>query len=295
MSRIVAGLATEAAVAQAYIADITTKEKRAGGMGKVGAAFGIGFIIGPAIGGLLSPYGFWAPGMAAVLLSIANFLFVLLFLPEPNKNNKVTLSIEDERGGYIRSLFHALTRPITGTIYVIYFIVTLAFSAVPVIVPLLTMDLYNYTAVEMSYIFMYIGTLQALLQGVAISRITRLFGEEKLMIIGPLLMLLGIFFMPLISSIIVFFFSLTLMSSGIGITNTIVPSFLSQRTPPDEQGSVLGLTQSVSSIARVPGPLIGGLIYDFGGTNAPFITSSAILLVPVILGCKAFQACKIRK
>ena len=131
-----------------------------------------------------------------------------------------------------------------------------------------------------------------MLQGVAISRITRFFGEEKLMIIGPLLMLLGIFFMPLISSITVFFFSLTLMSFGIGITNTIVPSFLSQRTSPDEQGSVLGLTQSVSSIARVPGPLIGGLIYDFGGTIAPFMTSSAILIVPVILGCRVFQACK---
>jgi MFS family permease len=108
-------------------------------------------------------------------------------------------------------------------------------------------------------------------------------------------LLIGIFLMPLIRSVFVFFLSLTVMSFGIGVTNTVVPSFLSQRTSQNEQGGVLGLTQSVSSIARVPGPLIGGLIYDFGGTIAPFIASSGMLLLPVILGCRVFQKCKIGK
>ncbi|MFX0200384.1 MAG: hypothetical protein ACFFCW_30060, partial [Candidatus Hodarchaeota archaeon] len=77
--------------------------------------------------------------------------------------------------------------------------------------------------------------------------------------------------------------------------NTIVPSFLSQRTTPDQQGSVLGLTQSVSSIARVPGPVIGGLIYDLGGILSPFLTSAVMLLGSVILGCKTFHACRLER
>jgi multidrug resistance protein len=293
LSRIVAGIATEGAVAQAYIADITTKDQRAGGMGKVGAAFGIGFIIGPAIGGLLSPYGFWAPGVAAIILSLVNFLFVLLFLPESSTTFSAKTQSLKERKGHIRTILDAVSLPITGSVYVIYFIVTLAFSAIPVIVPFLVVDFFEFTAVEMSYIFTYIGILQALFQGVAISKIAKMVSEEKLIIIGPLLMFLGIFLMPLIPNIILFLVTLSTMSSGVAITNTIVPSFISKRTSPDEQGGVLGLTQSVSSLARVPGPLLGGVIYDFGGTIAPFLASSLMLLIPVIIGCRVFQKCRL--
>jgi multidrug resistance protein len=295
LSRVVAGLATEAGVAQAYIADITTREERAEGMGKVGASLGMGFIIGPAIGGLLSPYGFWAPGVAAVILSIINFFFVLFFLPETPKNND---SSEDkppkkESKGFFKTILSAFTTPLTGSIYLIYFIATLAFSTIPVIVPLLAVDLYNFTSVEMSYIFMYIGILQVFFQGVAINRINRIFSDKAMIIIGPLFMLCGIFLMPLTKSLILFFASLTIMSAGVSIINTTTPSFLSQRTSSDEQGGVLGLTQAVSSIARVPGPLIGGIIYDLGGTAAPFYTSSALLVSSVVLGCRVFQLCKI--
>jgi DHA1 family tetracycline resistance protein-like MFS transporter len=85
LSRIIAGMATESAVAQAYIVDITSEKERAKGIGRVGAAFGAGFIIGPAMGGFLSVYGFSAPGFAAFALALLNFLFVFLFLPEPTK------------------------------------------------------------------------------------------------------------------------------------------------------------------------------------------------------------------
>jgi MFS family permease len=295
LSRLVAGLATEAAVAQAYIADSTTKAERAKGMGKIGAALGIGFILGPAMSGFLSPYGFWAPGVAAVILSLVNFLFVLVFLPESIPKEPVSkeqVSLQNEGQVYLRRLIYAISQPLTGAVYIIYFIVTFAFSTIPVIVPLLVEEFYNFSAVEMSYLFMYIGVLQVLLQAGGIGKIMQKISEESLIIIGPLLMLGGIFVMPLTRSLIVFLGTLSLLSAGVALTNTIVPSFLSKRTPLDRQGQVLGLTQSVSSLARVPGPVVSGVIYDLGGTGMPFFVSAIILFLPVVLACKVFQKCQ---
>jgi MFS family permease len=292
---MVAGLATEAAVAQAYIADSTSKTDRASGMGKVGAALGIGFILGPALGGLLSPYGFWAPGIAAVILSFGNFLFVLVFLPESiSKEASLREQSSTQQGAqtFLRRIISAIAQPLTGAVYLIYFIVTFAFSAVPVIVPLLVEEFYNFSAVEMSYLFMYIGVLQVVLQGGGIGRIIKKVSEETLIIIGPLLMLCGLMIMPLMRNLLMFLVTVSMMSSGVALTNTIVPSFLSKRTSPEEQGQVLGLTQSISSLARVPGPVVSGVIYDLGGTGLPFFVSALLLFIPVILGCKVFQKCQ---
>ena len=288
LSRIVAGLATEGAVAQAYIADITSNEERAAGMGKVGAATGVGFILGPALGGFLSPYGFWAPGVAAMALGLLNLVFVLLFLPEPQVHKRSRPKLEE---GFARRLLDALTRPLTGQVFIIYFVITLAFAAVPVIVPLLAIDFYGFTSVEMSYVFIYIGVLQILLQGFAMGRLTRRIGEDRLIVLGPLLMLIGIFVMPLLPNLAVFAASLAMISFGVGLTNTAVPSFVSQRTPPEEQGAILGVTQSVSSIARIPGPLIGGVAFELAGLAAPFFLSSLMLMIPFLLGCRVFHAC----
>ena len=193
---------------------------------------------------------------------------------------------------FLRRIIYASSRPLTGAVYIIYFIVTFAFSAIPVIVPLLVEEFYNFSAVEMSYLFMYIGVLQVGLQGGGITRILRKVSEEALIIIGPLLMLCGLMIIPLIRNLPLFLVTVTMMSSGVALTNTIVPSFLSKRTPQDEQGQVLGLTQSIASLARVPGPVISGVIYDLGGIGLPFFVSAILLFIPVILGCKVFQKCQ---
>ncbi len=290
LSRIVAGLATETAVAQAYIADITSGRERAAGMGRVGAAHGAGFIIGPAIGGFLSVYGFSAPGYAAAFLSLLNLLFVLIFLPESNVG-KSNAYADGSKDGFLNRLSNALRRPLIGAVLVIHFIVFLAFSAIPVIVPLLGIEYFNIGSVEMSYVFMYIGLVQILLQGFVIGRIARKLGEEKLIGIGPLLMMLGILLMPLFPSIIVFLTSLTMIASGSGIMRTVVPSFISKLTAANEQGGVLGVASSVLSIATVPGPLIGGSLFEFAGLTVPFLASAALLAVAFILSCRVFQMC----
>ncbi|MDH5783136.1 MAG: MFS transporter [Candidatus Bathyarchaeota archaeon] len=293
LSRIVAGLATETAVAQAYIADITSKRERASGIGKVGAAHGAGFIIGPAIGGSLSVYGFSAPGFAAVFLTLLNLLFVLFFLPESleQKGPILQRGTTNLNGGLLRKLLAFLSKPLIGAVLVIFFIVFLSFSAIPVIVPLLGVIFFGFGPVEMSYFFIYIGAIQIILQGVVIGRLTKKIGEGKLIAFGPLLMLLGIFLMPLIPNISMFLFSLTMIAFGSGMMRTVVPSFISKITPAREQGGTLGATNSVASIATVPGPLVGGFLFEFAGLAAPFFASAAMLIVAFGLGCRVFHAC----
>jgi DHA1 family tetracycline resistance protein-like MFS transporter len=280
LSRIVAGLATETAVAQAYIADITSKKERASGIGKVGAAHGAGFIIGPAIGGTLSVYGFSAPGLAAVFLTVLNLLFVLFFLPEslPQKDSILQM-VTNSNDGFLRKLLDAFSKPLIGTVLVVFFIVFLSWSAIPVIMPLLGVIFFGFGSVEMSYFFIYMGTIQIVWQGVLIGRLTEKIGEEKLIAFGPLLLMLGMFLMPLIPNIVIFVFSLTMISIASGMMRTVVPSFISKVTPANEQGGMLGVTNGVASIARVPGPLIGGYLFEFAGLAAPFFASAAMLIV----------------
>jgi len=292
LSRIVAGMATETAVAQAYVADTTSKRERAAGIGRVAAAHGIGFIIGPAIGGFLSVFGFWAPGFAAAVLTLINLLFVLLFLPESLRSKEpMTKIASDFDAGYLRRFVYALTKPLIGAVFAIFFIITLAFSAIPVIAPLLGAVFFNIGAVEMSYIFMYIGLVQVVLQGFLIGRLTHKFGEESLIAYGSLIMMLGMILMPLLPTIAAYMVSITLIASGIGIMNTTIPSFISKRTSVSEQGVMLGTAQSISSIARVPGPLIAGSAFEFVGLVAPFFVSAALLLVAFGLGCRVLQVC----
>lgn len=290
LSRIIAGMATETSVAQAYIADITSKKERATGIGRVGAAHGAGFIIGPAIGGLLSIYGFGTPGFAAAFLTLLNLLFVFLFLPESIEHKSPSIQMApNSNNGYLRKLIDALAKPLIGVVLVIFFIVFLAFSAIPVIVPLLGISFFDFGTVEMSYFFMYIGLIQIVLQGLIIGRLANKFGEEELIAFGPLLLMLGILLMPLIPNIAIFLASLMMIALGSGMMRTVVPSFISKRNPANEQGGILGVTQSVSTIAMVPGPLIGGFVFEFAGLAAPFFLSTAMLMVAFGLGVRVLQ------
>ena len=210
-------------------------------------------------------------------------LFVAFFLPESHRNHNANRKLEIDAGiipGH--KILDSLKKPVTGSVLVIQFVVFLAFSAIPVIVPLLGIAYFALGSVEMSYFFIYIGIIQILLQGIVIGRLASKFGELTLIVLGPLLMMLGVFVMPLFQSITLFLIGLTMIASGSGIMRTIIPSFLSRFSPADEQGGILGIASSVLSIATVPGPLIGGLLFEFAGTTAPFFGSSAILTIALI-------------
>jgi predicted MFS family arabinose efflux permease len=279
LSRIIAGIATERAIAQAYIADITDKKTRTKQLGKIGAAIGAGFIIGPALGGALSVFGFSTPGYLAMTLTAINILFVFFFVPESNKNIKTHTKQENPSINYGRGILDTIKKPLIGSILLIYFIITVAFSAIPVIVPLLSIEYYAFTALDLSYIFIYIGIVQIILQGFLISKLTKKIGEEKLIVIGTVIMAMGIFLMPLFKNLLLFYFTNSLLAAGFGIMNATIPSFISKKAKLNEQGRFLGVAASIASIANIPGPLLGGLIVDYGGIVAPFLISALLLLL----------------
>ena len=285
LSRIIAGLATERAVAQAYIADVTDKNSRTKEMGKIGAALGAGFIIGPAMGGILSTYGFSTAGYAAMILTVINILFVLTFLPEPKVENKQNLN----KIGFLNELKNSLEKPFFTSTLLILFIITFAFSTIPVIVPLLGIDFFNFDSLQLSYVFIYIGLVQIIMQGFLINKLSKKFGDQKLITLGPILMALGTFLMPSIQNVIVFFLANSLLASGFGLINTSIPAFISKKISPTEQGSMLGIASSVSSIANIPGPLIIGLIYDFAGPFISFFISTVLLATAAIIGLKVYR------
>jgi DHA1 family tetracycline resistance protein-like MFS transporter len=294
-SRIIAGIATERAVAQAYIADITDHKTRTKEMGKIGAALGAGFIVGPALGGSLSTYGFSIPGYAAMILTLINILFVISFLPEPQRDKEKTIEITSGISGYLRGLRDSLRKPLLGPTLLILFIVTLAFSTIPVIIPLLSIDFFNFNSLELSYVFIYIGLIQIVMQGFLINPLSKRLGEEKLIALGPILMAAGTLLMPIFQNLAVFYLTNALLAAGFGIINTSIPAFISKRISLNEQGSILGIAGSVASIANIPGPLIIGLIYDIAGSFVPFFISAVMLATAFLIGCRVYSACKFLK
>lgn len=261
-------------------------------MGKIGAALGAGFIIGPSIGGILSTYGFSIPGYAAMILTVINILFVISLLPEPHRDKERTNEVTTGSSGYLRGLRDSIRKPLLGPTLLILFIVTLAFSTIPVIVPLLSIDFFNFNSLELSYVFIYIGLIQIVMQGFLINPLSKRLGEEKLIALGPILMATGTLLMPIFQNVAIFFLTNSLLAAGFGIINTSIPAFLSKRISIDEQGSILGVAGSVASIANIPGPLIIGLIYDFAGSFVPFLISAVMLTTAFLLGCRVYSACK---
>lgn len=294
LSRIIAGIATERAIAQAYIADITDNQTRNKQLGKIGAAIGAGFIIGPALGGSLSIFGLTAPGYLSMVLTAINILFVLVFVPEPKQNKKSLTQETASKLSYTQGVVDVIKKPLIRSTLVIFFIITVAFSAIPVIVPLLSFDFFNFSAFDLSLVFIFIGLVQIIIQGFSIDKLTKKLGEEKLIIIGPLIMAVGVLFMPLIKNLMFFYITNALIAAGFGIMNTTIPSIISKKAKFDQQGTYLGVTSSVASIANIPGPLLGGLLVDLGGIITPFLISSVLLLISLVIGCKVFKQCKIK-
>lgn len=285
-SRIIAGLATEISVAQAYITDITDEKDRTKTMGRIGAANGVGMLIGPFIGGLLFVYGgFFAAGITASALALINLLFALLFLPETHIPSEWKKQPEIKLGR-VKRLFSAFSKPGLRIVLFISFLMAFAFSAFPVIVPLLTKTVFGIGPLELAYFFFFAGLIQIIFQGFLIGKISNRLKEKKMIPLGSTLMAIGILSMGLSPNFAIFLIVATLMISGASIIGAAVPSFISKRIAMDERGSILGIAQSVQSTALIIGPTISGLIFERAGVVAPYVVSSIILVIATIFGIK---------
>jgi len=280
-SRIVAGFGNaNIAVAQAYIADITTKENRARGMGMVGAAFGLGFVLGPALGCLLVQNGLGFVGFVAAGFSLVDLILTFFLLPEPKErgtfgNDRFGLGIDF----YIKNVTSAKLR----VSFLIFFISTFAFANMEATLVLLTSKLYNWGPKENGLLFVYIGILIVIVQGGMIRQLTKKYSEKKLITVGSFLVAAGLFLTPVTNSWMVLGLAMTLLSIGSGINNPCNQSIISKLAPEETVGGVLGLGQSVSTLGRIFGPIVGCALFEKLGYLSPYIAGGLCMIIVVAL------------
>jgi DHA1 family tetracycline resistance protein-like MFS transporter len=249
--------------AQAYIADITTKENRAKGMGLIGAAFGLGFVFGPAIGGILSRWGVGVPFLFAAGLCFANALLLYFTLPETvTRDHPARVSAAGGRG--LAQLIQSLGNPRLSFVLIIYFLFIVAFSIMTTSFSLYTMFRFGYDAQHTGYLFAYVGILAVIVQGGLIGRLVKRFGELPLVIVGAFLFAGSLFAVPFVGpeagGLLALIVGGGLFSIGNSLAAPSLTSLASKSVGPAEQGSVLGVTQSVASLARAVGPTLAAIL-----------------------------------
>jgi multidrug resistance protein len=249
--------------AQAYIADITTKENRAKGMGLIGAAFGLGFVFGPAIGGILSRWGVEVPFLFAAGLCFANALLLYFTLPETvTPDHPARVSAAGGRG--LTQLIKSLKQPRLGFVLTIYFLFIVAFSIMTTSFSLYTMFRFGYDAQHTGYLFAYVGIIAVIIQGGLIGRLVKRFGELPLVIAGAFFFAGSLFAVPFVGpqtgGLLALLVGGGLFSLGNSLSAPSLTSLASKSVGPAEQGTVLGVTQSVASLARAVGPALAAFL-----------------------------------
>jgi DHA1 family tetracycline resistance protein-like MFS transporter len=280
------------AAAQAYIADVTKPEDRARGMGLIGAAFGLGFIIGPALGGLLAgndpaTADVETPAWVAAGLSLLALCGVALLLPESRPADQRGLGPSRSR---LAAILGVLGRPALSRLILIFFLVILAFAGMESTFALWAIGQFGWGPRQIGYVFSYVGILSALLQGGLIGRLTRLFGEERLLFCGLALIGAGLLTLPFAHNLAVLAPGLSALAIGMGLTQPSLNSLISRRAGREEQGEVLGVSQSVGSLSRVLGPAAAGFLFGEFGRNAAFFWGAVLVVAALLVVLKLIRS-----
>jgi multidrug resistance protein len=275
LARIVGGIAgANIPTAQAYIADVTTPENRAKGMGMVGAAFGMGFIFGPALGGALSRFGPSVPMWFASGLCLLNFIAAWLLLPESRVANH-------EQTGLSRldAFRRAITHPKLALLLALYFLVTFAFSGFEATFALFSERRFGFTGATIGLVFTFIGTILALVQGLVVGKVVKRVGEAQVIPAAIFLIAISIGLVPFAFSVPVLLLAVGVLAMGMGFNSPAMSSMVSRLSDANDQGGILGLASSLASLGRVVGPAWGGFLFDHFGMTVPYLSAAAMMLV----------------
>jgi len=285
LSRLLAGIGgSNVGAAQAYIADVTEEHDRAKGMGLIGAAFGLGFVFGPVIGGLLSNYGYAVPGLAAAGLSAVALTLTAVILPEPEKRS---FTAGGSSAFTLRSLRAAVSRPGIGVILALFFLATFGYANIYATFPILSIREFGYTDYQVGYLFGYMGIIGALTQGWAIRPLMKRANDVTLILIGSACTMIGLTLIPVFHNTLALHAVLTVLSFGSGLITPILLGLLSRRTDSREQGSILGINQSLGALGRTTGPVWGSFMFQAAGHQYPFFTGGAVLLLVLIIAWRS--------
>jgi MFS transporter, DHA1 family, tetracycline resistance protein len=281
--RILAGVAgANIGVAQAYVADVTRPVDRARGMGMIGAAFGLGFIFGPAIGGVLARYGAATPFFAAGALALANGLLALRWLPESRRGDR---SSPGEGQAGIAARWRALGRlaRVQGVwrLFAAFSLLTLAFAALEATMSLWADRRWDFSPSEVAYLFAYLGVLVTLVQGGLVGPLARRLGERSMALLGMGAFAAGLIALAVAPSLGLLAVALGLIALGQGAAGPSLSALISRAAPAAERGRVLGVSQSLSALGRVVGPLWGGLALSRLGLGAPYLSGAVLVAIGV--------------
>ncbi len=277
-SRIIDGISGgNISTAQAVIADITGPEDRARGMGLIGAAFGLGFVLGPAIGALLVTVAPWLPGFAAAAASLVAFVLVLTLLPEtlgPEARRKARRHRFD-----LRDFSAALSHPLLGLCLVMVFATIFAFANFETTFAQFARLRFDFSTSTIAWLFVYAGVLGAVVQGGLVGRLSKWFGEARLIMVGTFLSFLALGLLaqapgrgPLLAT-------LALLALGQGIAHPSLSSLTSKLVSADEVGGIMGVYQGMSSLARIVAPFWAEVVYGSLGFAWPFRSGSFAMLL----------------
>lgn len=289
VARCISGVASgKISVAQAIIADITTEENRAKGMGMVGAAFGLGFTLGPAIGGLLvgddpANPDFQTPMFVAAALSVAGLILAFFTVKESLSEEDKQAAKETVKLPIAKQMKLVLSSPIIAWLIGSFFIVSFVFSQVETLFPLWTERNYGWTPKELGYCFAYLGVLMVIVQGRLIGPLTSWLGEPKLLLVGLGFLTTGLFLVPASYHFSIFLVAITFLSLGIAILNPTQSALISFAAAKGQQGSTLGIANTFSGVGRVFGPLWGGAFFQFVDIDMPLLIGGTITLIFLIL------------
>lgn len=273
--------------AQAYVADITSPENRSKAMGLIGAAFGLGFVFGPALGGATASwFGESAPLYLAGALALANAVLIFFVLPESLPKEK--------RGTQKESLFPAILQHVrTGpyfTTVATYFILIAGFSIMTAVFALFVAHRYEFNTAQTGYVFAMLGVIGVVIQGGLIGRLVKKFGEARLATAGALILTGSLFAMPFTASIPMLLLACAGIATGNSLLSPTLSGIASRNVDAEWQGRALGILQSAGSLARWIGPVLGGWLLTFdlekniaAYAQTPFWAASGLLLLTFLL------------
>ena len=285
-------MAGNISAAFAYVADITTRENRARGMGVIGAAFGLGFIAGPAIGGLLAGSDpvhadFRTPAFAAAALSTAALIVALFVLKEslPEETRKRLAATPPQKR--FDQLREALKQPNLGLLILLTFLATFVFAGLESTFAMWSRRQFGWGPEQNGYLFAYVGLLGAAIQGGLIGRLARWFGETWLIIQGAAALAIGVAMIPFSHTLPMLLAAMTIAGYGFSVISPSLSSLISLQVGDSEMGGVMGVTRSAATMARFIGPAWAGVLFGTLGRDWPYFAGALVMAAVV---CLAFGA-----
>ncbi len=280
VARIIDGItAGNLSIAQAYISDVTKPEERTKAFGLIGMAFGIGFLVGPAVSGLLSQFGYQYPAYAAALLSLGSILCTWFLLPDV----KPHVDPNARRMGRVEQMLGYFRRPLPRLRLLEFFCFVLSFSTLIGGTALFLERQFGYDAMHVGFVFAFSGLIGALVQGGLLGRLARSLGEMRLATIGFVGMAIGYALLGWAGTLTLLLSLIVISSFGSAVTRPALTTLLTRSVGRAEQGAALGVSQSLQSIAQILGPLVAGYLIEHNLLKLYGLTAGGFALIGVLL------------